>query len=117
MKLSEAIRLGAMLRPQCTDGNLFSLIGGVLGSCAIGAAFDAVGLSPNDDPAYLGISERLYKMIYRRNDGLLVGGRKWRREEIAEWLVKSGRDIEIQTQPVDAQPEVSTTDPRVAEHA
>ncbi len=41
MKLSEAIRLGAMMKPQGT-GYLHSLDG--LKSCALGAACDAVGI-------------------------------------------------------------------------
>ncbi len=44
MRLSEAIRLGAMLKPQAfgdyTDG---------IGTCALGAANEAIGLSANDD--------------------------------------------------------------------
>jgi hypothetical protein len=40
MKLSEAIRLGAMMKPQCFH-RLYDEITG--GSCAFGAALDAVG--------------------------------------------------------------------------
>lgn len=43
MKLSEAIRLGAMLRPQAF-GAWFSADG----TCAMGAAMDAVGLTESD---------------------------------------------------------------------
>ena len=46
MKLSEAIRLGAMLKPQAfddfTDG---------IGTCAWGAANEAIGLKADGDPA------------------------------------------------------------------
>ena len=42
-KLSELIREGAKLRPQCT-GDFFQPIGGIgLGSCAFGAAYEALG--------------------------------------------------------------------------
>lgn len=41
MKLSEAIRLGAMLRPQAF-GTLFDLKSGT--SCALGAACEAIGI-------------------------------------------------------------------------
>lgn len=40
MRLSEAIRLGSMMKPQCFRG--FHRDGG---SCAIGAAADAIGIS------------------------------------------------------------------------
>lgn len=43
MRLSQAIRLGSMLRPQ-----LFGHYGNEIGTCALGAALDAVGaLDPN----------------------------------------------------------------------
>src|SRR4051794_2046610 len=53
MKLSEAIRLGAMMRPQ-NFGDLYrERPRGILGlteagetSCALGAAFEAVGVTP-----------------------------------------------------------------------
>jgi hypothetical protein len=46
MKLSEAIRLGAMLLPQASGS-----IGTMAGSCALGAAADAVGIDRMlDDP-------------------------------------------------------------------
>jgi len=43
MKLSEAIRLGAMLKPQAF-GSLFN----GMGTCALGAAADAVGILDTD---------------------------------------------------------------------
>lgn len=47
MKLSEAIREGAKLRPQCR-GELFRYINPVHGwlSCALGAALEGLGVSP-----------------------------------------------------------------------
>lgn len=40
MKLSEAIMLGAMLRPQCRQA-MFKNDDGRIGSCALGAAYEA----------------------------------------------------------------------------
>lgn len=42
MRLSEAMRLGAMMKPQCT-GRLFTTDGR---SCALGAAAEAMGIAP-----------------------------------------------------------------------
>lgn len=42
MRLSEAIRLGATLKPQYCYGSLYSLDG--QSSCALGAALDALGV-------------------------------------------------------------------------
>lgn len=41
MLLSEAIREGARLRPQTTEGDYFGRVDGVLCSCALGAAYEA----------------------------------------------------------------------------
>lgn len=45
MKLSEAIKRGALLRPQCT-GKAFKLMPDdtTIGSCALGAALEGAGL-------------------------------------------------------------------------
>lgn len=49
MKLSEAIRIGAQLRPQ-TDGRLFHRNdSGQVTSCALGAGFEGAGLLKGDD--------------------------------------------------------------------
>ncbi len=99
MKLSEAIRLGAMIRPQAR-GAFFK--GG--GSCALGAALEAVGveyyeyggISPDDyrqihtrwpwtgvryKGAYVGLPKKPTDVIWRLNDSLLRT-----REEIADWV-------------------------------
>ncbi len=54
MRLSEAIRLGAMLRPQIHDA-IFALDG----SCAMGAAYEACGVAYTDGPLFLteGVAE------------------------------------------------------------
>ena len=95
LKLYEAIRLGAMLRPK-TKVRLF--YGG--GSCAIGAAMEASGIPYNTKlsfeeaekvfPQLLEISVRhpvdlfrseLKRIIWDLNDNC-----GWTREQIATWL-------------------------------
>jgi hypothetical protein len=51
MRLSEAIRLGAIMKPQA-----FGMIFDGIGTCAIGAAKDAVG-ELDVSPAWFGIAE------------------------------------------------------------
>ncbi len=85
LKLSEAIRIGARLRPQCTRTYWHNG-----GTCAIGAALEATGF-----PVFRstqGICEHIERHwptaptgdIYRRNDG----GES--RESIADWLEAQG---------------------------
>jgi hypothetical protein len=105
MKLSEAIRAGAKMRPQ-GDGFFFTEGDDGIASCAIGAACEAVGLeaayangsrydfawktfpillSEVDYPkgfSYGGrSSDEMTAVIYTLNDSL-----KWSREAIAEWV-------------------------------
>jgi hypothetical protein len=61
MKLSEAIRLGAMMRPQSFSGLYEEHSRGILGlttqretSCAIGAAYEAAGVTPVTETAKKG---------------------------------------------------------------
>ena len=101
MRLSEAIRLGAMSRPQAF-GIFFSKDTG--GTCALGAALEAIGGLDEDDP--LSVKHNL--LLRRRFPVLLqplscpacggdIGGdemslahlndtHKWSRERIADWL-------------------------------
>ncbi len=93
LKLSEAIRIGARMRPQCT-GTFFS----VGKSCAIGAAMDALGLKRfseeykdknvcwpyNDAAKRFGVSLSMMEEIYGKNDS----GQS--REQIADWLESIG---------------------------
>lgn len=101
LKLSDAIRLGSMLRPQC-----FGLMFKNGGSCAIGAACEAVGLSSEDGmesfwdnnvqpfkcPMYadysnvlsdhcMGSRNTINQMIVHLNDT-----HHWTRERIADWV-------------------------------
>ncbi len=87
-KLSQAIRIGARLRPQCFDGNIFS--GGK--SCAIGAAYEGVTGRTFKGPRYSRVEEifpdltfALTEQIWMWNDsdGLT-------REQIADKLEKLG---------------------------
>lgn len=88
LKLSEAIRIGARMRPQCAGD--FFLNGG---SCALGAALEAFGIDPKDAKGFhygnacdiLGITEGLAEHIAIRNDL-----RHWSRESIADWLESIG---------------------------
>ncbi len=103
MKLSDAIRFGAMMRPQRTDGNWLRADG----SCALGAAAEAVGavcatsadeeqalydniLSKHwpwlaskrvEDPLVRGVRGFVGLAIMRLNDSA-----RWTRERIAEWV-------------------------------
>lgn len=89
LKLSEAIRIGARMRPRGT-GFLFAK--GL--SCALGAAWEGLGNEPLNvtDPGYEGIYQELYRrhgkdmcrQVLRMND------QGWTREAIADWLESRG---------------------------
>jgi hypothetical protein len=90
MRLSEAIRLGAMLRPQAF-GKMFRTVRGEMRSCALGAAAEALGESPYDSFAPLFDAMRMCPMgcgwtsvgslIPHLNDE-----HRWTRERIADWV-------------------------------
>ena|SRR3990167_9521223 len=96
MRLSEAIRLGAMLKPQ---GGGCESIRSITHSCALGAALDAVGVEMryrSGNGAYERVVElwpwldritatprgpvRALTAIYEMNDD------GWTREAIADWV-------------------------------
>lgn len=103
MRLSEAIRLGSMLKPQSIDGYqrriplaLFGYVAGyrVVGTCALGAALDAVGaLRPRPQQCDAELAHRwpwlfhttngtsAWSQITSRNDE-----HGWTREQIADWV-------------------------------
>ena len=88
MWLSEAIRLGALWGPQIR-GTYVSAQGG---SCALGAAIQALGLQPQYGYAELRrtfptLRQSLVEAMAQRNDYL-----GWTREQIADWLVQSQLD-------------------------
>lgn len=110
MMLSEAIRLGAMLREQCRLRMFYKEK-----SCALGAALEAVGLRPLalqvgfydcTRKDLLGIEEDLVTDIMLRNDRQYMT-----REAISDWLLESGRDVEIPgtSVPVEQRQEVEVT--------
>lgn len=102
MRLSEAIRLGAMLKPQVfgalfvevnypAPGDVFGLRSFV-GTCALGAASDAVGQNPQKQwlwvtngltkcPACQDYSINPHDTIAHLNDW-----HRWPREQIADWV-------------------------------
>lgn len=123
MKLSEAIRLGAMLKPQA-----FGQYGSVA-SCALRAATDALGIPPNkaDSPDYdalkaryryldvlqpcpvptcwlSGETDRALAVIYHLNDH-----HQWTREQIADWIAT--------IEPQDAEPQTGEQSQSVAKQS
>jgi hypothetical protein len=121
VKLSEAIRLGAMMRPQ-TRGRMRSLGGW---TCALGAALDAVGdldaRMPNAEsiqrvvakwPIAASLVQHPANVYWSSMKSIIVDlndEHKWTREQIASWV----ETVELQ-QAADAvascgrQPEPST---------
>ena len=105
MRISEAMRRGAAMRPQCN----FILFDGV-GSCAIGAAMEGAGIEQNvmvnelctaypewnpilnalvpyplgrediSDPCCLQVAQAKIIVMYLNDE------HKWTREDIADWL-------------------------------
>lgn len=93
MLLSEAIRLGAMLGPQCA-GQMF---GEYSASCAMGSALLAIGMTEYDRATshdalprkFPAVTTDLMVAIEYRNDSLGLT-----REQIADWIVERGADCE-----------------------
>jgi hypothetical protein len=126
MRLSEAIRLGAMLKPQG-----YGLLVGADGSCALGAAADACGqldevrrtygfskayeflneafpvLSATEDcPGKPHLRGRVTSIIVYLNDH-----QRWTREAIADWI----ETIEAQSErAVESPVTVAAVDPVAA---
>lgn len=108
LKLSEAIRLGAMLKPQAY-GRFYN----GYGTCALGAALDASGQLPlcNRDfharvKRTFGASFWLRARIIWRNDV-----NRWSREQIADWV----ETIENQHAGREEQSAKSFTEPQAEE--
>lgn len=91
MKLSEAIRLGAMLRPQ-VFGDYF--ISG--GSCAVGAAAEACGIAESGTQRFR-VFEHSHVSVFARSCPVcgfppsnvvvhLNDWHRWTRERIADWV-------------------------------
>ena len=84
LKPSEAIRIGAALRPQCM--NNYFMDGG---SCALGAYWEGAGMA-GDPPqcpidGFLDLPGKLANEVWRKNDS------GWTREQIADWLEAQGK--------------------------
>lgn len=87
LKLSEAIRIGSKIRPQCTDANFFR--GGK--SCALGAAWEAAGGAYEEFFTGWSLIESHFRIDYFLMDRVASandGGQT--REQIADWLESEG---------------------------
>lgn len=106
MYLSEAMRLGAM-----STGQAFGcLFGENNTTCAIGAVIYALGgRAEDDDGCFINqtainikfdvlepiLETNLWGEIVRKNNR-----DKWTREQIADWIIATGQDVEISKEPV-----------------
>lgn len=117
MKLSEAIRLGAMLRPQT-----FGHYSDEVGTCAIGAVFQAVGsdmgVGLSDDMGnQLDVANRSpcpvlgceHDHVNHATIPHLNDDHRWTREQIADWVqaiedAQAGAVESMQLVGVDVQP-------------
>jgi len=110
LKLSEAIRLGAMMKPHIR-GRLYDGVG----TCALGAALDAIAANPDDGAAYMLSS---FPLLGRAAVHPITGDRwvslygaiadlndchGWTRECIADWV----EQIELQQAAETNQPATS----------
>lgn len=104
LRLSEAIRLGAMLRPQFFGASSGTLPDGRVGTCAMGAALEAIGVGPkelavNYPPippetwADLALREERCPVVKCVETTTIAGvaahlndTHKWTREAIADWV-------------------------------
>ena len=93
LKLSEAMRIGAGIRPQGFGGVLAQLSRGT--SCALHAAYEAIEGHPH--PKISGASEMLEKWACGFACGVIVeevmdknDSEKLTREQIADWLESQG---------------------------
>jgi len=109
MKLHEAIRLGAMLRPQATHPF------GVWNSCALQAAAEANGVAwrcfgyvslrriyphlrvMDGSCPQCGAKHSLLRVIWHLNDE-----HHWTREQIADWIETIERAHEAKSEPMTA---------------
>lgn len=98
MKLSEAMRLGAKIRPHATSGGGFD---GVR-SCAIVAAAEGAGLNVVSHPRLFRITEEAWKFLLDKGivaetyagsslaGEILALNESGTREQVAEWLESKG---------------------------
>lgn len=122
MRLSDAIRLGSMLHPQCF-GSMHSYLPGrvyeadaIIGSCALGAAEDAGWFLTLDQRTFTShhiqcpacaIYHGRVKVVSHLNDD-----HRWTREAIADWVetverrLENGGEVEARRREV-SDPKVS----------
>ena len=91
MKLSEAIRLGAMLRPQITCLYWNRWGGAKMGSCALGAAAEAIGLYPKMEgvsfnAVFLEMQKHWPWMNYAIRCSISAMNFNMSREKVADWV-------------------------------
>jgi hypothetical protein len=119
LHLSEAIRLGSLVTEQISQ-QLFSkdFAGNVLGACALGAAYVAIGETGDliHDPlewdwifkihaGHVGPDGLKY---YRRVDSTIIDlndGEEYTREQIADWVESVERERGMWDEPVEAAEE------------
>lgn len=99
MKLSEAIRKGATLRPQGFGMYMTYDLRGKLCSCVLGAALEGMGYSTRQIQNEFSLLQKvitgygdIYGDIVRMNDI-----KRMSREAIADYLVSSNRDFEVKS--------------------
>lgn len=92
MKLSEAIRLGAMLGPQCKGSYRLRDA-----TCALGAAAIAMNCQCRDLVTLFPEIGRLGECGLGSKIAELNDFQDYSREQIADWLVESGLDCESVT--------------------
>lgn len=131
MRLSEAIKLGAMLRPQASGGRALVRVRGwrgwvfdqqVLGTCALAAATEAVGLqlwinAYDEWPWMLGRFVSCPATGGNKSVSLIVmelnDRHRWTRERIADWVATIEPAQEINA--VDPVAQHRERDPRAAD--
>ena len=113
MKLSEAIRLGSMLMPQCYGRNhVIDSYGKEVASCAIGAAADAIG----EDGLFtkmksinirVGCPECTINYTLSSAVVCLNDVHHWTRERIADWVEVIEIENEINRAPIQHEVEIA----------
>lgn len=112
IRLSDAIRLGSVTGEQIR----WHLINEQGNTCAIGGAMVAVGIKPLGAEDH----EALWRMFPGLNDGTFEGCLQaeivnlnnlygMTRDQIADWLVESGKDIQSVEAPVPVYAEIGST--------
>jgi hypothetical protein len=119
MLLSEAMRLGAMIRPQVKYLIFARASDGALGSCALGAAYEAAGMAIATERFiwdYSAVSPEWLRLLgHRVSPCPVCGSHAWRRlgfsvthlnndhgwsrERIADWVQAIEDEVESRNHP------------------